>query len=156
MPSLNWESLNKLQLGRYAEYYAKMEFASYGFEVYTCEVDDHGVDFIAKRDEEYFDVQVKSIRKGNYVYLNNKKLKIADRFLICYLVFKENALPDIYIFPSTVWRKAQKRGGRELAKVFKTYAKEYGIYYCKNADRILEPYRAESFFEQFKTDGTTG
>lgn len=37
MPDTNWSKLNKLQLGRYAEYYAKMEFASYGFEVYTSE-----------------------------------------------------------------------------------------------------------------------
>jgi hypothetical protein len=43
MPNLNWSQLNHLQLGRYAEYYAKMEFASYGFDVYTSEVDDHGV-----------------------------------------------------------------------------------------------------------------
>ena len=51
MPNLNWSKLTGLQLGRYAEYYAKMEFASYGFEVYTSEVDDHGVDFIAKKPE---------------------------------------------------------------------------------------------------------
>ena len=38
MPNLNWSKLTGLQLGRYAEYYAKMEFASYGFEVYTSEV----------------------------------------------------------------------------------------------------------------------
>lgn len=25
-----------------------MEFASYGFDVFTSEVDDHGVDFVAK------------------------------------------------------------------------------------------------------------
>ena len=27
MPNLNWSELSPLQLGRYAEYYAKMEFA---------------------------------------------------------------------------------------------------------------------------------
>ena len=48
MPKKNWSELSKQQIGRYAEYYAKMEFASYGFEVYTSEVDDHGVDFVAK------------------------------------------------------------------------------------------------------------
>lgn len=48
MPKMKWFELTPLQLGRYAEYYAKMEFASYGFEVYTSEVDDHGVDFIVK------------------------------------------------------------------------------------------------------------
>lgn len=44
----DWERLRPLQLGRYGEYYAKMEFASYGYDIYTSEVDDHGVDFIAK------------------------------------------------------------------------------------------------------------
>ena len=44
----DWEKLTPLQLGKFGEYYAKMEFASYGYDVYTSEVDDHGVDFIAK------------------------------------------------------------------------------------------------------------
>lgn len=48
MPNTNWNLLTPLQLGAYAEYYAKMEFASHGFDVYTSEVDDHGVDFVAK------------------------------------------------------------------------------------------------------------
>lgn len=29
MPNLDWSKLNKQQLGRYAEYYAIMEFASF-------------------------------------------------------------------------------------------------------------------------------
>ena len=48
MPNTNWSKLSHLQLGRYAEYYAKMEFVSYGYDVYTSEVDDHGVDFVAR------------------------------------------------------------------------------------------------------------
>jgi hypothetical protein len=39
MPNTDWSKLSALQLGRYAEYFAKMEFASYGLEVYTTEVD---------------------------------------------------------------------------------------------------------------------
>ena len=63
MPNTDWSKLNSLQLGRYAEYFAKMEFASYGLEVYTCEVDDHGVDFIVKDKKGRFcEIQVKSLR----------------------------------------------------------------------------------------------
>ena len=51
MSNTNWSELSYLQLGRYAEYYAKMEFSSYGYDVYTSEVDDHGVDFVAKNTE---------------------------------------------------------------------------------------------------------
>ena len=72
MPNTKWSELSAMQLGRYAEYYAKMEFTSYGFDVYTSEVDDHGVDFIAKsKDGIYFEVQVKSVRNDNYVFISN-------------------------------------------------------------------------------------
>ena len=37
MPNKNWAILNSLQLGRYAEYFARMEFASYGLEVFSSE-----------------------------------------------------------------------------------------------------------------------
>lgn len=51
MSSMKWSELNHLQLGQYGEYYAKMEFTSYGYDVYTSEVDDHGVDFVARKKE---------------------------------------------------------------------------------------------------------
>ena len=37
-----------MQLGKYAEYYSKMEFTSCGYDVNTSEIDGHGVDFVAK------------------------------------------------------------------------------------------------------------
>lgn len=43
-----WSELTTQQLGQIGEYYAKMEFISYGYEIYTPDIDDHGVDFIAK------------------------------------------------------------------------------------------------------------
>ena len=65
-----------MQVGRYAEYYAKMEFTSYGFDVYTSEVDDHGVDFVAKNlSGEYFEIQVKSVRNDNYVFIHKEMNK---------------------------------------------------------------------------------
>lgn len=54
MPNLSWSHLNHLQIGRYAEYYAKMELTSYGFYIFTSEVDDHGVDFVMKNSKGHF------------------------------------------------------------------------------------------------------
>lgn len=63
----DWSRLNHLQIGRYAEYFVKMEFTLYGFDVYTAEVDYHGIDFAVRRDPtRYYDVQVKSVRNLNY------------------------------------------------------------------------------------------
>lgn len=64
-----WSQLKPLQLGKYAEYFTKMEFTSYGFDVYTSEIDDCGIDFIIKaRVDSYYEIQVKSSRKLNYVF----------------------------------------------------------------------------------------
>jgi hypothetical protein len=35
-----WDESDNLQLGKYAEYFTKMEFTLYGFDVYSAEVDD--------------------------------------------------------------------------------------------------------------------
>jgi hypothetical protein len=110
-----------MQLGRYAEYYAKMEFTSYGFDVYTSEVDDHGVDFVAKPPlgTTYYEVQVKSSRDFGYVYIPKEKMQLTANRLVCYLHFIDGQLPDVYIIPSTAWlapnavpvdRKYEKEG----------------------------------------------
>jgi len=45
-----WSILNKQQVGAYAEYFVKMELTMYGFQVYGTEVDDRGIDFVARHD----------------------------------------------------------------------------------------------------------
>lgn len=48
----------------------------YGFEVFTSELDDHGVDFIAHhpKDNTYYEIQVKSIRDYNYAFVKKDKM----------------------------------------------------------------------------------
>ena len=68
MGRYTWSRLNHLQVGRFAEYFVKMEFALYGFQVYSAEVDDRGIDFIVRHDSGgFFEIQVKSIRGLNYI-----------------------------------------------------------------------------------------
>lgn len=76
MDRLDWSRLNPLQVGRYAEYFVKMEFTLYGFEVYTSEVDDRCVDFVARRDGgPFYEVQVKSVRGYKYVFIPKAKFQ---------------------------------------------------------------------------------
>lgn len=81
MPRMKWDKLNQRQLGQYGEYYAKMEFASYGYDVYTSEVDDHGVDFVARGivTGTFYEVQVKSIYKGKYTYMQKQHMSVDDK-----------------------------------------------------------------------------
>jgi hypothetical protein len=75
----NWSRLNKLQRGKYAEYVVKMEFVLCGCDVFSSEVDDHGIDFVVRTHSgSHYDVQVKSfsLKAGTppYVFLPKQKL----------------------------------------------------------------------------------
>lgn len=151
MPNLNWSKLSGLQLGKYAEYYAKMEFTSYGFEVYTSEVDDHGVDFVAKapNSNDFFEIQVKSVRNYSYTLIKKSKMPILSKNrLICYLYFDDGKLPDVFVIPSTVWenpnavfvdRNYEKEGQKSVP--------EWGINISKKNYPLLSDYIIEKAIE---------
>lgn len=63
MYNLNWsraELNNRQKLGTFGEYYAKMSLASYGMSIYTAEVDDHGIDFVAETTNGLFKISSKN------------------------------------------------------------------------------------------------
>jgi hypothetical protein len=109
MPNLIWSSLNSLQVGKYAEYLAKMEFTSYGFHVYSSEVDDHGIDFIVKSHKKiYYEVQVKSLRIGssNYIFAHKDKFDInQENLFMCVVLFTDGEQPKMYLIPATAWKE---------------------------------------------------
>ena len=47
-----------------------MEFTSYGFDVYTSEVDDKDIDFVIRNQKsKYYEIQVKSLRGSGYIFM---------------------------------------------------------------------------------------
>lgn len=151
MPCLEWSKLNSMQLGQYAEYYAKMEFTSYRYEVYTSEIDDHGVDYVAKAPNKssFYEIQVKSMCRGNYVFISKDKIKMDDRHLVCFLHFEDNAMPEVYIIPITAWKTPNAvLVDREYDKPGQKSKPEWGINYSKKNKHLLEPYKIEHFFEK--------
>lgn len=148
MPNLNWSQLSHLQLGRYAEYYAKMEFASYGYEVYTSEVDDHGVDFIAKAPHGslFYEVQVKAVRDYGYVFISKSKMPepLSATRLVCYLHFTDGALPEVYVIPATAWNHPNAvLVDRKYDKPGQKSQPEWGINISKKNKDLLNMYTAE-------------
>lgn len=149
MPKMKWSELSAMQLGQYGEYYAKMEFTSYNYDVYTSEVDDHGVDFVARKldTEEFFEVQVKSMFKGRYVLIQKDKLVMDEHHLVCFLHFNENELPSVYIIPATAWNEPNAvLVDRHYDKPGQKSKPEWGINYSKKNIHILEKYKAENYF----------
>lgn len=152
MPNMNWSKLNSLQLGRYAEYYAKMEFASYGFEVYTSEVDDHGVDFIAKipGENRFYEVQVKSLRDYGYIFMAKSKMpELSDERLICVLHFIEGKLPDVFVIPASAWQNPNAVfTDRKYDKPGQKSEPEWGINISKKNYNLLEEYKADCWLKE--------
>ena len=155
MPNLIWSRLNHLQRGRYAEYYAKMEFTSYGYEVYTSEVDDHGVDFVVKKpsNDQFLEVQVKSLMDNGYIFISESKMpKLIDSRLICYIRFEDGQEPKIFIIPSTVWNTPNE------VFVYRKYDKpgqksepEWGINISQKNYSLLAKYAADCWFREQRT-----
>lgn len=141
MPNLNWSKLTGLQLGRYAEYYAKMELTSYGFDVYTSEVDDHGVDFVAKapNTSTFYEVQVKSVRDYNYTSIQKNKMpELIGSRLVCYMHFVDGKLPDVFIIPAKAWAEPN------AVLVNREYTKaEWGVNISRKNYHLLDKYKIE-------------
>ena len=154
MPNLKWSSLSSMQLGRYAEYYAKMELTSYGFDVYTSEVDDHGVDFVAKAlgGSKYYEIQVKSVRDYNYVYIPKSKMpELTDVRLVCYMHFLDGNLPDVFIIPATAWSEPDAvLVNREYDKPGQTSDKEWGINISRKNYHLLDKYKIDIQLPEMK------
>ncbi len=152
MPNLDWTKLNNLQLGKYAEYFAKMEFASYGLDVYTSEVDDHGVDFVVKdRNKRFCEVQVKSLRGKGYVFVRKSNFDINDKNLyLMLLLFNNGELPDGFLIPAEVWKVPNEVFvDRKYDKPGQKSEPEYGINISNKNYDILEIFRFEEAISDF-------
>ena len=57
-----------------------MEFTKHGFDVFTSEVDDKGIDFVGctEKPRRHHDVQIKSVRGFNYVFLRKEHFDLRD------------------------------------------------------------------------------
>ncbi len=155
MPNMNWKALaakGKQKFGTYGEYYAKMEFASYGGDVYTSEVDDHGIDFVCKFKDTFLEIQVKSIQKGTgYVFMQKEHFDIDnEQLFVCLLIFQQGSLPDMYLIPASAWQSTN-----ELL-VYHAYDKpnqkskpEYGINISNKNMQYLDNYKFDIMIKKY-------
>ena len=150
MQKKNWKDLNHLQIGKYAEYLAKMEFILYGFDVFTPELDHKGIDFIVRKDElTYFDIQVKSSRDLNYIFFLKEKFQLKENLYAVIVIFTGESKSDLYLIPSLTWKKK-----KDSLFVFHEYKDkksppEYGLNLSQKNLPSLEKFKFENVLEEF-------
>lgn len=151
MYNLIWsrKELNRQKLGTFGEYYAKMALASYGLSIYTSEVDDHGIDFVAETKTRFLKFQVKTVRDGtNYVFMKKKNFDVNDQSLYLILIrLVDGKHPEIYIIPAGAWVHSGK-----LMLVSRNYNEkksepEYGINLSKKNLPEMEHYKIQEMLE---------
>ena len=153
MYNLNWsrDNLTPQKLGTFCEYYAKMALTSYGLSVYTAEVDDHGIDFVAESKHGFLKFQVKAIRTASsqYVFMREDHFDINDESMFLFLLLlSDGEHPTAYIIPASTWVQESK------VFVHRTYEgkkskPEYGINISKKNLEVLDKYKLENMLSVF-------
>ena len=152
MYNLFWSrpSLTPQKLGKFCEYYAKMTLTSYGLDIYTSEVDDHGIDFVAESKKGFLKFQVKAIRTATsqYVFMRKDYFNIEDTTLFLFLMLlTDGEHPEIYLIPTSAWHQESK------VFVYHDYEgkkskPEYGVNLSKKNRGELEKYKLEKMLGQ--------
>lgn len=140
--------MNKQQVGAYAEYFVKMEMTMYGFQVYTTEVDDRGIDFVVRYDaESYIEIQVKSIRSLGYVFMQKTKFKPHKNLYLALGILFQDEPPILYLIPSTVWLSPDSVFVERSYKGLKSKP-EWGLNISKKNISVLEKYKFEATIQR--------
>ncbi len=108
-----WSKLSGLQLGRYAEHWAKLRLIEAGYEVYSTEVDDRGIDLLIRIGPgRCLEIQVKAVRKRNLTFIQKKHLgatpaEVEDRlrsgYCMLFMLFADGIEPKVYLIPGYAW-----------------------------------------------------
>jgi hypothetical protein len=110
MCAYSWSELSKPQLGRYAEYFVKMEFTLHGMDVYGAEVDDKGIDFVIRpKLGRYYDIQVKAVRDQGLICLPLKVFIPRRNLFVAVVDFVDGRPPDPYLIPSMDWERKRSK-----------------------------------------------
>lgn len=145
-----WSALNKQQVGAYAEYFVKMELTMHGFQVYGTEVDDRGIDFVARHEDGPFcEVQVKSARGMTYVFAQKSKFVIRESLYMALVLFTEGIAPELFLIPATTWRSPNELFVDREYEGLKSKP-EYGVNLSKKNMDVLAQYRFEATLHKMR------
>ena len=149
-----YDKLNHLQIGRFGEYWVKMWLTLAGFDTYTSEVDDKGIDFVIRLDNDnHIDIQVKTIRSKGYVFVSKKtwNYNLRKNLYLALVILNNNRIPDLFLIPSIVWEKPnQLFRNNDYEKKDQKSLPEWGINISRKNLEILEEFRITKMIPKIK------
>lgn len=153
---IEYDQINHLQVGRIGEYIVKLDLTLLGFDVYTTEVDDKGIDFVIRgKNSEFIEIQVKTIRKEktNYVFVTKETWRniLRENLFLALVVLQNQKAPELYLIQATEWmnenellRDRNYDGENQKSKP------EWGINISNKNMGLLEKYKIENQYFKLK------
>lgn len=150
LDQFDYNHLNHLQIGRIGEYWVKIWLTLMGFDAYTNDVDDKGIDFVIRLNEEkHVDIQVKTMRGDlSYVFVNKESWKSGLRrnLYLALVILKNKTSPTIYFIPSIDWHTPNDLlRDHDYSKEGQTSKPDWGINVSKKNMEILKQYDLTKF-----------
>jgi hypothetical protein len=140
-PTSVWERMSHLQLGKVAEDLVRIELIKLGLDVFSPAVDERGIDHAIRiGDGLFLEVQVKSCRNWNYVFVHKSKFSIRSNLLLALVLFQDPELTEVFLIPSGRWLTCDslfKSRDYEGKKSFP----EWGLDLRPSKRDLLEPFR---------------
>ena len=109
---------------------------------------------IQKTIHIYYEIQVKSIRDYNYVFVTKDKMEslsggnLPANRLVCLLRFEDGKLPEVYIIPAKAWEKPNDLLKDKDYDGLKSKP-EWGINVSRKNLDLLKGYGIETFMRSF-------
>ncbi|SCX99528.1 hypothetical protein [Flavobacterium caeni] len=143
--SYKYDHLTHLQVGKIGEYWTKMWLTFAGLDIYSSEVDDRGIDFIIRTDNnKHIDIQVKTIReKTGYIFVTKDSWKdgLKENLYLALVLMQNHKMPVVYFIPSTVWLNPNELFKDKLYdKPGQKSKPEWGINISKKNMELLSKY----------------
>jgi len=127
-----------------------MALVSGGMDVYSSEVDDHGIDFVVKVGESrYLDIQVKSIRGMKYIFFPKSQFTPRKNLYAAVVVYIEEEDPHLFLIPSVSWLKPNALMVERNYGGLKSHP-EWGLNISVRNWPLLARYRLDSVMREIK------
>lgn len=119
-----------------------------GLDVYTVDVDDHGIDFVVRSRDgtKYSDIQVKTVRGiSSYVFMTDDKFPLSDNFYLALVLLFEGSLPRCCLVPRSAWEQGHPEYLVHRDYIDRKSKPEYGINFSKRAiAALIQDYSMET------------
>lgn len=152
MKKMNQSKSKHLHLGRIGELLMKAEFIKSGFDVFSTEVDDKGIDFILRNEEgKHFDIQVKATNQ-KYVFMRKEVFIPSINLYVALLILNKRGEQFFVLIPSLDFIKEDK----PIFLVDRNFEgkkspPEYGIYTSdKYLEKIRETYQFSKIVKELR------